>query len=202
MALAKFSWTADRHAGAGARGFSLLEVLFATTMLDRRRRRAGADVRAGDAHQHRRAGDDLRVDARAGKDGAAARAGVGFRRRRAADHDYSTTSPPSTESHHRRHRVWRHRPTGTLRQQHRRLRATIVDRTGKTLGGGATPPANTVYMRRWSVEPLPTNPNNTLILQVLVIRNAQPRRGRQAAGVDAGAGRGPPRQRQDAKGQA
>jgi hypothetical protein len=27
-----------------------------------------------------------------------------------------------------------------------------------------------VYIRRWSIEPLPTNPNNTLILQVLVTR--------------------------------
>ena len=43
-----------------------------------------------------------------------------------------------------------------------------VDRFGNTLGGGLQPPANTVFVRRWSVEPLPTNPNNTLILQVLV----------------------------------
>jgi hypothetical protein len=43
-----------------------------------------------------------------------------------------------------------------------------LDRFGATLGGGAAPPANTVYVRRWSVEPLPTNPNNTLIFQVLV----------------------------------
>jgi len=28
-----------------------------------------------------------------------------------------------------------------------------------------------VYTRRWSVTPLPTNPNNTLVLQVLVTRN-------------------------------
>lgn len=28
-----------------------------------------------------------------------------------------------------------------------------------------------VYIRRWSVTPLPTNPNNTLVLQVLVTRN-------------------------------
>ena len=28
-----------------------------------------------------------------------------------------------------------------------------------------------MYIRRWSVEPLPTNPNNTLILQVLVFLN-------------------------------
>jgi type II secretory pathway pseudopilin PulG len=44
-----------------------------------------------------------------------------------------------------------------------------LDRHGASLGGGAgAPPANTLYVRRWSVEPLPTNPNNTLILQVLV----------------------------------
>ena len=42
-----------------------------------------------------------------------------------------------------------------------------VDRFGHSLGGGVTPPADAAYVRRWSVEPLPTNPNNTLILQVL-----------------------------------
>jgi hypothetical protein len=39
-----------------------------------------------------------------------------------------------------------------------------------SLGGGTTPPANTMYIRRWSIEPLPTNPNDTLVLQVLVTR--------------------------------
>jgi type II secretory pathway pseudopilin PulG len=42
-----------------------------------------------------------------------------------------------------------------------------IDRDGNSLGGGAQVPAETVYVRRWSVEPLPTNPNNTLVLQVL-----------------------------------
>ena len=42
---------------------------------------------------------------------------------------------------------------------------------GAVLGdGGATPPNGTVYIRRWSVEPLPTNPNNTIVIQVLVTR--------------------------------
>jgi hypothetical protein len=50
------------------------------------------------------------------------------------------------------------------------------------LGGGVAPPANTVFVRRWSVEPLPSNPNNTLILQVLVFRN----RDRGAANNGAG----------------
>jgi type II secretory pathway pseudopilin PulG len=44
----------------------------------------------------------------------------------------------------------------------------FVDRFGNTLGGGPQVPAETVYVRRWSIEPLPTNPNNTLVLQVLV----------------------------------
>jgi hypothetical protein len=39
---------------------------------------------------------------------------------------------------------------------------------GQIVGNAAQPPAAAVYTRRWSIEPLPTNPNNTLILQVLV----------------------------------
>ena len=42
-----------------------------------------------------------------------------------------------------------------------------LDRNGNSLGGGTQPPEATVYVRRWSVEPLPTNPNNTLVLQVI-----------------------------------
>ena len=44
---------------------------------------------------------------------------------------------------------------------------------GVIVGNGTNPPATAVYTRRWSVEPLPTNPNNTIILQVLVtpVRN-------------------------------
>ena len=46
-----------------------------------------------------------------------------------------------------------------------------VDQFGNKLGGGTTPPAGTIYTRRWTVEPLPTNPNNTIIIQVLVTRH-------------------------------
>ena len=45
-----------------------------------------------------------------------------------------------------------------------------VDQFGNILGGGATPLPKTVYVRRWSIEPSPLNPNNTLIIQVLVTR--------------------------------
>ena len=46
-----------------------------------------------------------------------------------------------------------------------------VDQFGKKLGGGKNPPAGAVYTRRWSIEALPTNPNNTLVIQVLVSRH-------------------------------
>jgi type II secretory pathway pseudopilin PulG len=46
-----------------------------------------------------------------------------------------------------------------------------VTARGDIVGNGAQPPATAVYTRRWSIEPLPTNPNNTLIIQVLVTPN-------------------------------
>lgn len=58
-------------------------------------------------------------------------------------------------------------PTNTL-QANVNGYVDYVDENGCGLGGGTTVPANAIYIRRWSVEPLPTNPNNTVILQVLV----------------------------------
>ena len=46
-----------------------------------------------------------------------------------------------------------------------------VDAQGKIVGRDEVPSQQAIYTRRWSIEPLPTNPNNTLILQVLVTRN-------------------------------
>jgi prepilin-type N-terminal cleavage/methylation domain-containing protein len=43
-----------------------------------------------------------------------------------------------------------------------------LDSQGTYVGTGSTPPAAAAFIRRWSIQPLPTNPNNTLILQVLV----------------------------------
>jgi type II secretory pathway pseudopilin PulG len=45
-----------------------------------------------------------------------------------------------------------------------------LDAYGAWVGAGSTPPSGALYVRRWSVEPLPTNPNNTLVFQVLVGR--------------------------------
>lgn len=44
----------------------------------------------------------------------------------------------------------------------------FLDANGVWVGTGTTPPENAVYVRRWSITPLPTNPNNTLVIQVLV----------------------------------
>jgi len=52
----------------------------------------------------------------------------------------------------------------------------FLNGNGLSLGGGAngiTPPAGAVYTRRWSIEPLPTNPNNTLVLQVMTMRHGK-----------------------------
>jgi len=42
--------------------------------------------------------------------------------------------------------------------------------------GGTTAPAGAVYTRRWAIQPLPTNPNNSLVLTVLVTPTAKERR--------------------------
>jgi len=60
-------------------------------------------------------------------------------------------------------------PTGTLADNVSGW-VDYLDINGCLLGGGSTAPNRTIYIRRWSVEPLPTNPNNTLVLQVLVTR--------------------------------
>jgi prepilin-type N-terminal cleavage/methylation domain-containing protein len=44
----------------------------------------------------------------------------------------------------------------------------FLDGHGEPLGEGPRPPAGAVYLRRWSIEPLPGDPDNVLVLQVLV----------------------------------
>ena len=45
-----------------------------------------------------------------------------------------------------------------------------IDQFGHVLGGGTGLRAKAVYVRRWSIDPLPTNPNSTIVIQVLVTR--------------------------------
>jgi prepilin-type N-terminal cleavage/methylation domain-containing protein len=44
----------------------------------------------------------------------------------------------------------------------------FVDAAGNWVGTGGNIPGTAAYLRRWSITPLPTNPNNTLVIQVLV----------------------------------
>ena len=44
----------------------------------------------------------------------------------------------------------------------------FLDANGAYVGSGLTPPGTAAFIRRWSIRPRPTNPNNTLVLQVLV----------------------------------
>jgi prepilin-type N-terminal cleavage/methylation domain-containing protein len=58
-------------------------------------------------------------------------------------------------------------PTGTL-QANTAGYVDYVNEQGAWIGTGATAPAGTVYVRRWSIESLPSAPGNALVLQVLV----------------------------------
>jgi prepilin-type N-terminal cleavage/methylation domain-containing protein len=44
----------------------------------------------------------------------------------------------------------------------------FLDAGGTWVGTGTNTPPTAAYVRRWSIIPLPTNPNNTLVIQVLV----------------------------------
>jgi prepilin-type N-terminal cleavage/methylation domain-containing protein len=44
----------------------------------------------------------------------------------------------------------------------------FLDAQGNWVGTGTTAPSTAAYIRRWSIQPLPINPNNTLVIQVLV----------------------------------
>jgi type II secretory pathway pseudopilin PulG len=43
-----------------------------------------------------------------------------------------------------------------------------LDRFGNVLGGGSSLRSKTSYIRRWAIEPLAANPDNTLVIHVLV----------------------------------
>jgi prepilin-type N-terminal cleavage/methylation domain-containing protein len=48
-----------------------------------------------------------------------------------------------------------------------------LDTNGTWVGNDEEPPDGAYYVRRWAITPLPTNPNNTLVLQVRVTTVAQ-----------------------------
>lgn len=61
-------------------------------------------------------------------------------------------------------------PPGAL-QRNTAGYADYLDQEGAWVGSGGAIPSGAVYIRRWSIEPLPTDPANTLLLQVLVTRH-------------------------------
>ena len=48
-----------------------------------------------------------------------------------------------------------------------------LDGFGTKLGAGPQPPGGAVYTRRWSIEPLPADPANVVVIQVLVTRQGR-----------------------------
>jgi hypothetical protein len=65
--------------------------------------------------------------------------------------------------------------------------ADYLDGEGRWVGQGTQPPAAAAYARRWAVRPLAGAPEDTLVLQVLVIPLANLGSGRQqASGRSAG----------------
>jgi prepilin-type N-terminal cleavage/methylation domain-containing protein len=49
-----------------------------------------------------------------------------------------------------------------------------VDAGGASVGAGAEVPPEAVYLRRWQIQPLPSDPGHTLVLQVVAARVTQP----------------------------
>lgn len=58
-------------------------------------------------------------------------------------------------------------PAGTL-DSNTEGYVDYLDADGTWVGNGSGPPPAALYIRRWAITPLPTNPNNTLVLQVHV----------------------------------
>ena len=51
--------------------------------------------------------------------------------------------------------------------------ADYLDGAGAWVGRGAAPPPAAVYIRRWAVQPLPSQPDDILVLQVIVTTTAE-----------------------------
>jgi hypothetical protein len=60
-------------------------------------------------------------------------------------------------------------PAGTL-QANTNGYVDYLDQFGNVLGGGTALRPRAAFIRRWSIEPLPTNPNDTIVIQIMVTR--------------------------------
>src|SRR5438128_755994 len=164
MALAKSSWTAD------ARGFSILETLVATTIM------IVAVASLGQLF----AVSTQRNKSAKNTGFAAVLAQQKMEQLRGLTWGFDTLGLPTTDTTTDTTVVPESpnggtglspAPAGTLRQNTLGF-VDYLDAQGRSLGGTTTnTPATAVYIRRWAVEPLPTNPNNTIVIQVLVTRH-------------------------------
>jgi type II secretory pathway pseudopilin PulG len=176
MALAKYSWTAERARRAeaarfrrGEGGFSILEVLIATTILT---------VALAALAQLFTLSTKANAGARTATY-ASLLAEQKMEQLRGLTFGFDNLGLPLTDTTTDITVVPERVGTGKglSPSPNRSLNTNtdgyfdFVDKFGNSLGGGATQPEGAVYIRRWSIEPLPTNPNNTLVFQVLVTRN-------------------------------
>ena len=172
--MAKFSWTAERPFGtngkrAGEAGFSLVEVLLATTLLTVAvAALAQLFAISTRANSSARASTFTTVLAQQKMEQLRSLT-WGFDSLGLPLTDTSTNVTAAVETPTGGTGLTPS-PAGTIGQNTAGY-CDYLDANGQSLGGGANAPANAVYLRRWSIEPLPTNPNNTLVLQVLVARN-------------------------------
>ena len=176
MALAKSRWTAERpqladfaRARGGECGFSILEVLVATTVL------TVALVALAQLFTI-----STRANASAKNTTyASVLAGQKMEQLRGLTWGFDPLGLPQTDTTTNVAVVPESpvggkglspSPTGALGQNTEGY-CDFIDKNGVSLGGCSTPNPSAYYLRRWAVEPLPTNPNNTIVLQVLVTRN-------------------------------
>ena len=162
MALAKSRWTAD------ARGFSIIEVLMATALMVTAVASL-AQLFALSTTRNTSAKNTTFASVLAQQKMEQLRSltwGFDSLGLPATDITTDTTKFPETNGG----TGLSPSPVNTL-QQNVVGYVDYLDARGQSLGGAtAQPPVGAVYIRRWMVEPLPTNPNNTIVLQVLVTR--------------------------------
>src|SRR5438128_4174621 len=163
MALAKSKWTAD------ASGFSLLEVLMATSIMV---------VAVASLAQLFVLSTSRNASAK-NTTFASVLAQQKMEQLRALTWGFDTLGLPTTDTTTDT-TIFPEAPGGSglspspinTLQQNVVGFVDYVDGKGQSLGGAAAvPPITAAYIRRWMIEPLPTNPNNTIVIQVLVTRN-------------------------------
>lgn len=170
MALAKFSSTAERRARAsGAGGFSLIEVMFATSILT-----VAVVALAQLFAISTRANGSAKTTTF-----ASLLAQQKMEQLRGLTWGFDSLGLPLTDTTTNvtvvpeavtGGRGLSSSPIGSLGANMDGF-CDYLDENGNSLGGGTILPDGTRFIRRWSIEPLPTNPNNTLVLQVLVTRS-------------------------------